>query len=339
MSGVIILNQPLDVQGNPVVAQKECTLGREPFVRIDDGSESMNIDGRASGSPVNLWNGTGIDDTGADWTASGTGSETTASKKNGTNGWDTGVAALNDDTVFNNGSMVDIDGSYDSLDFWMQVKAYPVGSKMKIRWLDSADSVVGNNVNVDDYVDNMDIDEWKAVSIPIEDFGLDGNVQKLQFRYRQVAGQQYWFDDIETVSSDGGGPYKFRVAALDANTRYHLSMAAVLITATSTGWASDAFGNISAGLLHGLKLRHRRMSTSETIWKFVSRNNMQLFGQYYPQESFTFSDNLLMVGFMVKPDRAEVIITNDDVLEFLVRDDLSSLAEMRAFCHYGVETF
>jgi hypothetical protein len=326
-----------NVDGSRIMALRELALGRIAFTRIDDGSEIMNIDGRAAGSPVNLWNGTGVDDTGSDWTVSGTGSETAESKKNGTNGWDTGVADKSTMTVFDYGSMTDIDGYYSSLDFWIQPKAYP-GQGMRIRWVDDNNDQVGGQVWVDDYVDNMDLDSWKFVSIPIDDFNLDGyDVQKLQFRYRKVAGQRYWFDDISIISAAAGGPYKFRIVAPDANTRYHLSMAVVLISAPEDGWNSSSFANISDGLLRGMIMRHKRLSTGDTLWKFTTKNNIQLFGQFHPQESFAFADNKLLVGFMVKPGKASVIITDDDVLEFVVRDDLRDITEMRAFCHYGVE--
>lgn len=336
--GGIYRNDPRSGDGSPIVAGQQLTLGRIAFTRSDDNSEVMSVDGKASGSPVNLWNGTGVDDTGSDWTASGEGSETTASKKEGTNGWDTGATTTtNDETVFDNESMIDVNGTYDELEFWMQPKAYPTGSKFRIRFVDSSDNLVGNNVLVDNYVSNMDLDVWQKVSIPISDFNLDGNVQKLQFRYRNAVGQHFWFDDIEVTASSGGGPYKFTIEAPDANTLYHVSMATVLLMAPTSGWNSDAFGNIASGLDKGLLLRHRRKSTSEVLWRFNCRNNLQLFGQYHPQEAFAFADNEQLVGFMVKPGTASVIITDDDVLEYVVRDDLSSVTEIRAFCHYGTE--
>jgi hypothetical protein len=114
-------------------------------------------------------------------------------------------------------------------------------------------------------------------------------------------------------------------------------MAVVLISAPEDGWNSSSFANISDGLLRGMIMRHKRLSTGDTLWKFTTKNNIQLFGQFHPQESFAFADNKLLVGFMVKPGKASVIITDDDVLEFVVRDDLRDITEMRAFCHYGVE--
>ena len=318
-------------------ANQNLILGREPFLRTDIGTELMSIDGQAAGAPVNLWNGTGPSDTGADWTASGTGSETTGSNHSGTNGWDTGVTAQNDTTVFDNGSMIDVDGTYDQIDFWINPQAFPVGSRLHVRWRDNADANIGDQLRIDQYAVNMDLDVYQQVSIPTADFNLTGDVQKLRIRYSNAAGQHIFFDDIELVASAGGGPYRFRLAAPDADTVYHLSMGVLLISAPESGWTRDAFANIGSGLSRGLIFRHRRLSTSETLWKFVTKNNLQLFGQYHPQESFLFADSELLVGFMVKPGRAGVRITDDEVLEFVVRDDLSTISEMRAYCHFGVE--
>ena len=320
-----------------VIADRELGLGREAFVRVDNGSELMNVDGLAAGGAVVLWNGGGAGDTGADWTPSGTGAETAGSMHAGTNGWDTGVAAMNDTTVFDAGSMLDIKGTYDQIDLWMNPQAFPPGSRLHIRWRDDVDANVGDQLRLDQYASNMDLDVYQQVSIPIGDFNLPGNAQKLRIRYSNAAGQHYYFDDIELVASAGGGPYTFRLEAPDAITRYHLTMGVLLISAPTAGWTRNAFANIVGGLSRGLIMRHRKKSTSEVLWKFISKNNVQLFGQYHPQESFAFADNELLVGFMVKPGNASVIITDDEVLEFVVRDKLDTIPEMRAYAHFGVE--
>lgn len=335
-SGTTVRNDPHAPDGTPLIAGRILTLGQAQFLRVDNGTAPMNIDGRAVGAVVNVWNGTGVDDTGADWAVSGAGSETPGSRYSGTNGWDTGVAAARDDTVFNNGSMIDIGGTYTELKFWMQPKAYPNGSKFRITWLDGSNNVVGSTVRVANYTTDMDLDVWQQVSIPISDFNLDGNVQKLRFRYVSVAGQQYWLDDIGLVSSGGGGPFRFAVEAPDADTRYHVSMAVLVLSGASSGWNSTTFANISA-LEKGLILRQRRKSDAEIIWRFNSKDNVDLFGRFHPQDDITFLDGTLLVGFMVKPGKASVVITNDEVLEFVVRDDLSGLSVARAYVHYGLE--
>ena len=335
--GDVITTETTSADGTPVFSTQPLQLGRESFKRTDNGTELMNINGLSSGSAVVIWNGTGAGDTGSDWSTSGEGSETAGAMYSGTNGWDTGVTTLDANTRFDNGSMINIAGTYDSLSFWMQPKAVPGGSIVRVAWLDDTDTALGNKPRIDDYTSNMDLDVWQKVTIPIADFGLTGNAQKLQFRYRGQASQQYYFDDIELASSGGTGPYIFRIAAPDANTIYHLSMAVLQIAAPSSAWNRDAFGNILGGIANGLIMRHRRISTSDILWRFVTKTNMELFGQFHPQDDVTFSDGDLLIGFMVKPGKATVTITNDDVLEFVVRDNLTTISEMRAYCHYGVE--
>jgi len=112
----------------------------------------------------------------------------------------------------------------------------------------------------------------------------------------------------------------------------------VTIAAPASGWNSSAFANIAGGLTNGLLLRQRKLSTSETLWQINAKNNIDLFGRYHPQESFEFANGELLVGFMIKPGQnASVVVTDDAVLEYVVRDNFSTLNNMRAFLHYGVE--
>jgi hypothetical protein len=317
------------------VANVDLLLGQARFLRLDNGSFRMNIDGRALGTPVVLWNGTGAGDTGGDWSASGTGSETAGSMHSGTNGWDTGVTVVGNNVRFDNGSMVDLVGSYAELRFWVQPKALPVGSVLRVGWLNGSNQLVGVRLRVDQYVTDLEVDEWQQVSIPIEDFGLTGDVQKLQFRCNNVDGQHYWFDDIEIVPV-GNGPFRFRVQA-PANERWHVTMLVLVISGDASGWTSTVFANLTTHLDKGLICRQKRLSTGDDLWALNSRDNIDLFGRYHPQDDITFADDKLLVGLMLKPGKASTVITNDDVLDLIVRDDLSGVGAMRAFVHYGAE--
>jgi hypothetical protein len=327
--------RPRNPDGSRITANRLLVLGQDKFTRTDDGSSAMNVNGEATGAANVLWNGSGGGpDAGGDWTPNSLGSETVGSGRAG-DGWDTGVAALDDKTRWNNGSLLDVKGLYSELRFWIQPKAYPAGAKLKVRWRDAGVNT-GNQLKVDDYVTNMDLDVWQQVVIPIDDFGLTGDVDELQFKYTQAAGQHFWIDDMELIDV-GGGPYRFRVAAPDANTRLHVSMLVLLLQGPDTGWNSDSFATISSGIGKGVIARQRRLSDGEVIFSVNSQNNADLFGRYHPQESFTFADNNTLVGFMLKPGKASIVVTDDEVLEFVVRDDLSSLTNARAYIHYGIE--
>jgi hypothetical protein len=207
---------------------------------------------------------------------------------------------------------------------------------LQILWKASGGTTKGNVLNVGDYVTNFDLDAWQKVTIPISDFALPSDVARLQFKYASKGGQQFWFDDIELNSAGGGGPFTYQVAA-PAGEKWHATMVVVLLSGLETGWDSTGFGS-GASLTNGLLLRQRRISTGEVLWTLNAKDNLDLFGRYHPQESFSFADDELLVGFMVKPGKvASIAITDDDVLEYVLRDDLSSLSNGRAFCHYGVE--
>lgn len=328
---------PVSGDGTLLQGKQRLVLGQKAFTCIAHGCEQLNVNGLSQGSPVVLWNGSGGGDSGGDWSVSGVGSETTESAHSGTYGWDTGVANADDITVFDNGSMIDVAGTYDSFRLWIQPKAWPTGSHLQVRWLGSADENVGLVVRLENYTTNMDLNIWQQVEIPISDFELTGNVQKLRFKYRYTDEQRHWLDDLELIAAAGGGPYKFRVQAPDANTFYHMTMLVLVVAAPQAGWDATSFGSIPNGLSNGLLLRQKRLSDGEVLWNLNSQDNADLFGRYHPQDAIIFADDTLLMGFMVKPGTASVVITEDEVLEFVVRDDLSSITNMRGYVHYGIE--
>lgn len=315
--------------GSPIYAGPQWVLGQSRFLRTDDGSALMNVNGTAAGTPVVVWNGESTY-----WTPGDQGSATAESAKSGSYGWDSGSTSLGQDTKFDGGDNQDIT-AYDTLSFWMQPKAYPAGSDLRVLWKTAAGTTKGNVLSVEDYVTNMDLDVWQRVEIPITDFALPDLVDKILFKYANHGGQQFWFDDIELNTSAGGGPYTFRVAAPEGQ-RYQMSMAVLVISGAASGWDDDTFANISA-LANGLLFRQRRLSTGETLWAINSKDNIDLFGRFHPQDDITFANGVLLVGFMIKPGKASVVVSDDDVLEWVVRDDLSGLSKARSYAHYGVE--
>lgn len=331
--------QPRAADGTPATATRELTLGQLAFTRTDDGTEIMNVNGAASGAAVILWNGTGAGDTGGDWTHENQGSESPAADRGtGTNGLDSGVlGGPGQESRFSNGANTPIDGTYDTVRFWINPQAYPTGSELRVRWKTLGGGTPGLKLNVSDYVTDMDIGVWQQVEIPVSDFNLGAtDVAKFVVEYGLKAGQHFYIDDIELLSAGGGGPYIYRAAAPDASTVYHVSMLVLLVSGPSAGWTSTSFANISA-IPNGLILRQRRLSDGEVLWSFNSKDNVELFGRYHPQDDIEFADGSLLVGFMVKPGKASIAITDDAVLEFVVRDDLSALEAARAFAHFGTE--
>lgn len=321
----------VDASGNQIIASPQWVLGQSAFLRTDNGTAVMNVNGTAAGTPEVVWNGEGTY-----WTPGGQGSAETYAAHDGTYGWDSSPTSLGQVSEFDYGSNRDIT-LFDTFSFWMQPKAYPGGSDLQVLWKTAAGTTKGNVLSVANYVTNMDLDVWQRVEIPIEDFALPDDVAKVHFKYALKGGQQFWFDTIELNTGGGGGPFTFRAAAPDAQTHYHVSMMVLIVAAPAAGWDSNAFADIAGGLANGLLLRHRRISDGTVLWSLNSKDNADLFGRFHPQDDITFSGGDLLVGFMVKPGLASVTITDDDVLEWVVRDNLSTLSSMRAYVHYGVE--
>jgi len=218
----------------------------------------------------------------------------------------------------------------------LQPKLFPGGSVFRVGWLDDTNNLIGNSVLVENYAaSNMDLDVWQKVTIPISDFELDATVQKLAMRFTGTFDQGYFIDDIELVPAGAGGPYQYRIAA-PANTRYHVSKIALVISSSDTGWDSNKFATLTA-LTNGLLLRQGNIVSNELIWKINSQQNVDLFGQFYPAERVPFGNSRQLTTFQLKPEKSSIIVTDEEVIEFLVRDDFSTLDHMRAYMQYGIE--
>lgn len=320
--------------GSPIYSTPQWQFGQIPLTRDDIGTELMNINGTTSGTAVIVWNGTGGGDTGGDWTRTGIGAENAAAAKSGTNGLNTQLTTTGDTCVFDNGSMIDVNGNYQALQFWLRPKETPTGSQFRIFWRDSSNDRVGDAVKITDYVDNLDIDVWQLVTIPIADFGLDGNVQKLVFRFVLVDDQRYNFDDIELYPS--GGPYRFQALA-PANTTYHVKKIALVFTVDTSSWTKDYFLSISGGLSKGLIIRHRDLSIPEVLWAINIKDNFTMFSRLDSCHSVPYASSINQYKMVLSPEPASVKITSTLAIEAVVRDDLSTLNALRAFVQYGEE--
>lgn len=325
------------VTETPQVSIAPKMLGLTKFLRTDNGSEQMAVDGRST-TAEDMWDGTGGSDTGTDWTRGGIGSESVPAAHSGTNGLATGVASLNDIVRFDYGSDRDLPALFDSVSFWMNPQAFPEGARLQCGWTASgtASPIIGNLVRIDNTVPNMDLGVWQRVSIPIGDFNLTANAGRFALRFAGVAGQSFYLDDFDMLNSVSDGPYRFRVTG-EAGVNQHVSRITLVMAAGNTGWNSTAFANIAGGLELGLLLRYGVVSTQEVLWSFGMKNNMDLFGQLPTVENFSFSDDELMLTFTIQPQNAAIILGPDNAMEFVVRDDLSTLTNMRAYMQYGEE--
>jgi hypothetical protein len=326
------------VDGTRVFATRILRLGQDKFLHYIDGYEEMAVNAAPSGSLSVAWNGNGPADPGGDWDATGKGSQTTAAAHSGNYGWDTGIANKNHTTVLTAPEDLDIDDAYGTMSFWMQPKLYPIGAVLRVWWEDEDGNQVGTRRKISDYVSDFDINIWQKVSIPIEDFSVNNAiVRKLVFAYTEKNGQHFYFDDISLVH-EGGGLFKFTVSAA-ANEAWHVHSINLVLSAGTSGWSSDAFATISDGLTDGVLIRQIDNDGYESpiLWSINLKTNVDLFGRLELLNDIDFFDGEHLVTMALKPTPASVVLSGNNVINILLRDNLSSLNKFRAFIHYGVE--
>lgn len=327
----IHLDNPSSEDGTLLTGKQQLKLGRSAFQRTDDASENMAINGDNDAS-TGVWNG----DT-TYWTLEAQGTPQTYAAHTGTYGLDSGVRTAGQDTRFDSGVNQDIAGTYDSVSFWMQPKAFPNAARLDIKWKTTAGGTPGTKLSVADYVTNFDLDAWQKVTIPIADFALGADVGQLELTYAVKGGQQFYFDEF-FLNSGGGGPKLFRCQS-PTGFKWHVEAMTIVVAAGDSGWDSGAFCNIAGGLANGLLVQHKNIGVApETFWGLNAKDNSEMFGQFEIINNVDFAGTDLMIVFALKPDLSSVILVDDDdVLDILVRDNLSTLSKVRAFLHYGVE--
>ena len=308
------------------VHQIQYNMRKRVFADPSTGAESMKVDGSSGTLDEAVWDGEG-----SYWADPSIGSKTTGSKRTGTYGWDTGATSQNDEVKFTRS--VAFQPSSDSIDGWINLQALPATVVIQGRWeLDN--SAKGNGIDLMDYLPSQDLGVWQHFSIPLADFNLPAeDVDEFRFRTLNDDGADYWLDDIKLVSGSGGKT--FRMAAVGVG-EWVVEAITLILVAADSGWDSDSFCDIAGGLANGLQLRHRDLAAGENFWKLVCTKNIELFGQFDPVVDTAYNDNTRQISFVLQPGSATIKITANDVLEFLVKDDLTSLVNVRAFAHVGI---
>lgn len=118
-----------------------------------------------------VWNGTGVDDVGGDWTHTGSGVETIESMYSGTNGLEAvGLHSGNKIRFKKDWSVLDV-SDYDLLVMRINIRSVSSGADMQI-YLKNMLFPQGDTLNLSNYININSIDVWQKVVIPLEDFNM-----------------------------------------------------------------------------------------------------------------------------------------------------------------------
>ncbi len=140
-------------------------------------------------SSLPMWNGTGVDDVGGDWSRSGFGTESSAAKYAGTNGLDATSMVVDSTVTFDTLAPIDL-SDYGILMLRVKVNSWASESgRLKISFDDFA-----NWVDLADYVNIYD-NEWQQAFISLEDLGVDSDIVT-SLNLRSTGNMSLYFDDI-----------------------------------------------------------------------------------------------------------------------------------------------
>jgi len=304
---------------------------RSIFFVSEDGSRDMNVDGAFGGTPIGIHNGT---DT-TEWTATATvGTWDFASTTQAHSGTKS-IEALN----MSDGDMATIaKGSdqtfvgYTTLTGWVYLTRFNTSlQQIMLTWHDDS-VIVGNTINILDYIDGGTLNAWQQFAIPKGDFGLNGSTIDevlISFAVSGGSAPRAYFDDIQ-IEQTGGIQFTAQPAQgkIFEFQRYELlfvdAMAGTVTGGTMPGLSYDKILGLSS-LAVGFGLQRFEGTTPQISLSMKNISDMLGFTlEYDPPSSDGTNTMLKVVGNLPVPSRLDgnrgdkIVITINDDMEGLI---------------------
>jgi len=150
----------------------------------------------------NIWNGTGALDIGTDWNHSGDGVEADYAMYNGTNGLDADLSN-GDKFKFGKTDYISVDiQNYDYLTMMLNVRSWQANKSIKIK-LSKTGGNPGDTLNLENYVDTVNTNDWQKVFIPLSDFNIPASAlpgHPIYADYLQFSSKgniHFYLDDVK----------------------------------------------------------------------------------------------------------------------------------------------
>lgn len=310
-----------------------------PFINSEYGT-AMNQDASFGGTPDIIHVGTGD---GVYWT----GSNIVGGKVNFNNGDRASSGsvsvkvdnpALNDLWQFDKGSYLTVT-NYTGITFQINIdKDWDATDSISLYgWDVSGSNMVGAEVFVENYINELDFDVWQSVSIPFSDMGIvSTDFDAIRMGHPVKGGgksPKFYIDDMQAEQT--GTPIIFKTST-QTGVNYHIdSLVITLVDNVTGGLSYNKLMGLTA-LTNGAVLQHVRKGES-------------LFSLPIRQLS-----SLLSVGFTItnqQDDGVDTIITlkqdfvkplvikggTTDYLSITITDDLSSLLQFNCAARGAIE--
>ena len=262
--GLVVATRPLKTFEN------ETLFFFNPTHGID-----MNKSPGAAGTPVNIHNG--IDD--VYWTASAiTGAlrwdfNSSTEAHTGSYSIDGSSTINGDESQYAKGSNQDLTG-YTSLVGWIYITGWALtGTKeVQIYGWDVGVGIVGNIVNIGDYVDPTIFNVWQKFTIPLSALGLtEETIDSIRAKTVSLgagAAPSYYLDDVQIQET--GAPIEYTVEPAEGTWLYVNLMNIVMADALDSTLLNASMSNLSydkflgATLTEGLTFQ--AWEHGEPIW-------------------------------------------------------------------------
>lgn len=309
------------------VADKNESLLSKTF--SNETGSNMAVNAAISGTPVNIWDGTGVGDTGtpdfAFTVTAGSAIENTISMKSGTNGLDVNLPDKEKLTFTGSTDMT----TSEALQFYINPQTgWGIGPKLEIelRYLGTR---YGNKLDVTTYMADELIGTWKLVNIPLVDFGVPiGLVDEIRLKAKNFA-KVFYLDDFQHGAFGGGtGVNPIYLLKPSPLKRYRLKNIIITIvdgsaaTGTRQSWDSTNFGNLPAlpaGVLYTIK-----RNWGSEITSFVFTNIINVLA-YTENINEMIGVNVTTLNLNLNIDEIALNGDTDDEMKITIRDDLSGL--------------
>lgn len=286
----------------------------------------------AGGGVTNIWDGTGVGDTGTlDWVPSSNGAvpplETPLAMQSGTNGLDVQLLA-GDRLFFNTLTPTDMSLS-QSISFWIQPQVgYVAGPQMRteLRYLGKRQ---GGRVDAEMYMGIPTVGVWQQVVIPIADFGNVGLVDEIRIQARNV--DKFFFID-GVMHGSIVGPTSDPLFTFYPVKDYTNAIESVNITLTGTSqvgggsWDISDFGN-GLPLVSSLLLRVIQQNTVTNVFNFLNNGDLV---EHSSNLKSVVGPTITTQSYDINMGNILMHLERGDRMEIIARADLTALLSAKA---------
>lgn len=315
------------------------------FINESYGAD-LNQNVTLGGTPVKIHNG--IDN--VLWTASAISGiwtfDSTAQAHAGTRSIDGTATGKNSTAQFAKGSSQDLTG-YTSISGWIYLTGWGAGTQhlQFFGWNVSTGVIVGNLINIDDYINTGILNSWQKFTISLSDMGLAGATISA-FRLVVTATSitpNFYLDDLQIEET--GTPIEFQLEP-DTGTWLHVNSFQILMADAYSGTVADGtMPSIPYDSLLGVSalvtgISYKRVTSGEIVSSAVIKQFLD-FMAFSNANVTGYGSDGTNTWITVNMQFTEPVILKseeEDKMSLTINDDLSDLLLLRVGAGSKVET-